>query len=129
MAAAASAGPAPAFPSLLDLGSQDVRLFQARTSKNPSPEEQTDNALRDNFPGWDARDLFCKLIDGKTLYQTVLDGKEANKAKKGSLTMGMLFYDKLRQKFASSQNISALLKPDDPNAPIRPKLFAAMKRQ
>ena len=115
-----------AVQSLIDSEKQDNRQNAVRISKDPPAEVQADNAIRDNFGGWDPKDIYGKLIDGKTLYQVILEGKVANKNKKKTVVMGMLFYDKLRRKYADMHSIAQLLKSDDPNAKIRPKLFSAM---
>ena len=97
-----------------------------RVCNNPSPEQQAENAIRDNFPGWDSGDLYARLVDGVTLWQKILTDKTKNAQKKGTVTMGMLYYDVLRTKYRDQESVEKQLTATDPQARVNPKLFDAM---
>ena len=113
--------------AMLDDASSSA-LIPSRASKKLTPQQQADNAIRDNFPGWASEDLYCKLVDGLTLYAVVLADKKRNHEKKGAVTMGGKYYDILRQKYRADDDVRSLLKATDANARIRPALFEAMRK-
>ena len=130
----ASAGEAPVqrmADSLLAQAEDKEALAPVqRISKNPAPEVQTDNAIRDNLPGWSSTDLYGKLVDGKTLHHTILADKTANHEKKGSVVMGLYYYDILRRKYRDHMSVEQQLSATDQSAKIQTRLFdAVMKSQ
>ena len=130
MASASSSSANPAKRSLLqDASDEKIKKVQRKTrNEDLTPEQQAVQALKDNFPGFSSEDLYSKRIDGKTCYDHVLEGKQANTGESKAFKMGRKFYQNLRKRYKGGDDPEqelAEIKVDETQV-VRPRLFKAM---
>ena len=100
-ASASSSNNSAAQRSLLQAASDEKIKKVQRKTKNEdlTQEQQAVQALKDNFPGFSSEGLYSKRIDGKTCYDHVLEGKQANTGESKSFKMGRKFYQNLQKRY------------------------------
>jgi len=104
----------------------DAALPRTRSRGKLSAEQQANNAVRDNFAGMGNAQIYSKMLEGKTLYQVVLEAKVRNMQEPGSVRTGRNFYQELRNKYAGEESVVKQLKVLDTSLDINTTLFKAM---
>ncbi len=120
-AAASSAQAAPA--SALEVVQQEEAAVSgtrpAKRLRRRNTDEVITKCLKDNFASWDAHLTDGHMVEGKTLRQTLAEHRRmVNAGNSEAPTLGKLYYEKLRDKFAVKTSPNKMLVPTDRNEPL-----------
>ena len=105
---------------------QDAAAKRPRRAGASTVAQQVAKALADNFKSFTEQEIDSTIVDGLSLRGTIARDKQVNKDNPGTITMGRLYYDQLRKKFANSEHPHKKLAIKDSSLVVRPELFQAM---
>jgi hypothetical protein len=88
--------------------------------------QQVAKALHDNFKNFTEAQIDSAIVDGVSLRARLTRDKAQNAEKPGSVTMGRIYYNKLKMLYAGENHPTKLLIIKDASAQVRPELFQAM---
>ena len=128
---ASGAGEAPrpsaGAPSLADKAEDGLPPSKRRKVRRRNSDEAIDNIMEEQFSTFTAAQQNEMLVNGKTLRQTLLEDKRAQKARSDAApAMGRNYYAKLREQFDDQASNPSTLKVVDCNQPLDPRLVKAM---
>lgn len=128
-AAASSAQAAPA--SALEVVQQEEAAVSgtrpAKRLRRRNTDEVITKCLKDNFASWDAHLTDGHMVEGKTLRQTLAEHRRmVNAGNSDAPTLGKLYYEKLRDKFAVKTSPNKMLVATDRNEPLDRDLEKAL---